>query len=153
MKRNCKILKQGGDKNQKQEDDKNTAATTCTGDNEVTLLCNQEDCCHVAELDVEWVVDSAASHHYIPKREYFSTYKAGHFDMVKIGNKSVSTIMRIGGICIQTSMGCTLTLKDVRHILDLRLNLISVHMLDNDGYNHFINSGNWKLTKGSLVVA
>ena len=26
-------------------------------------------------------------------------------------------------------------------------------MLDNDGYNHFISSGNWKLTKGSLVVA
>ena len=50
-------------------------------------------------------------------------------------------------------MGCTLTLKDVRHILDLCLNLIFVHMLDKDGYNHFINSGNWKLTKGSLVVA
>ena len=30
-------------------------------------------------------------------------------------------------------MGCTLTLKDVRHIPDLRLNLIYVHMLDKDG--------------------
>ena len=50
-------------------------------------------------------------------------------------------------------MGCTLTLKDVRHIPNLRLNLISVHMLDKDGYSHFINSGNWKLTKGSLVGA
>ena len=50
-------------------------------------------------------------------------------------------------------MECTLTLKDVRHIPDLRLNLIFTHILDNDGYNHFINSGNWKLTKGSLVVA
>ena len=53
MKRNCKILKQEVDKSQKQEDDKNTAATTCTGDNEVTLLCNQEYCCHVVEQDVE----------------------------------------------------------------------------------------------------
>ena len=26
-------------------------------------------------------------------------------------------------------------------------------MLDKDGYNHFINNGNWKLTKGSLVMA
>ena len=50
-------------------------------------------------------------------------------------------------------MGCTLTLKDVRHIPDLRLNLIYVHMLDKDGYSHFISSGNWKLTKRSLVVA
>ena len=28
-----------------------------------------------------------------------------------------------------------------------------MHILDKHGYNHFINSGNWKLTKGSLVVA
>ena len=70
-----------------------------------------------------------------------------------MGNKSVSQIVGICDICIQTSKGCTLTLKDVRHILDLRLNLIYVHMLDKDGYNHFISSGNWKLTKGSLVVA
>ena len=73
--------------------------------------------------------------------------------MVKMENKSISQIEGIGDICIQTSMGCTLTLKDVRHIPDLHLNLISVHMLDNDVYNHFINNGNWNLTKGSLVVA
>ena len=48
MKKNYKILKQGGDKSQKQEDDKNIVATTSTSDNEVTLLCNQEYCCHVA---------------------------------------------------------------------------------------------------------
>ena len=76
MKRNCKILKQGGNKSQKQEYDKNTTAATSTSDNEETLLCNQEDCCHVAEQDVEWVVDSAASYHYVPKMEYFSIYKA-----------------------------------------------------------------------------
>ena len=46
-----------------------------------------------------------------------------------------------------------ITLKYVRHIPDLRLNLIFVHMVDKDVYNHSINSANWKLTKGSLVVA
>ena len=73
MNRNCKILKKGVYKSQKREDNKNTTATTCTSDNEVTLLCNQEDCCHVIEQDVEWIVDSAASYHCVPKREYFST--------------------------------------------------------------------------------
>ena len=38
MKRNYKILKQGGDKSQKQEDDKNITTTTSPSDNEVTLL-------------------------------------------------------------------------------------------------------------------
>ena len=98
-------------------------------------------------------MDLVASYHCVPKREYFSTYKEGDFGTVNMGNKSVSQIAGIGDICIQTSMGCTLTLKDVRHIPDLRLSLIYVDMLDKNGYNHFINSGNWKLTKGSLVVA
>ena len=113
MKRNCKILKRGGDKSKKQEDDKNTTTTTSTSDNQVTILCNQEDCCHVVEQDVEWVVDLAASYHCVPKREYFSTYKVGDYGMVKMGNKSVSQITGIGDIYIQTSMRCTLTLKDV----------------------------------------
>ena len=94
-----------------------------------------------------------ASYHCIPKREYFLTYKVGDYGTVKMGNKGVSLIIEIGDICIQTNMRCSLALKDVRHILALLLNLISVHMLDKDGYNHFTNSGNWKLTKGSLVVA
>ena len=63
---------------------KNTAATTCTSDNEVTLLCNQENCCHVAEQDVEWVLDLAASYHCVPKREYFSTYKVRDFGTMKM---------------------------------------------------------------------
>ena len=119
----------------------------------MTLFYNQEDCSHVVDQDDKWIVDSKASYHYVPKREYFSIYKVGDFDIVKMGNISVSQIMGIGGICIQTSMECTLTLKDVQHILDLHLNLISVHMLDKDGYSHFISNDNWKLTKGSLVVA
>ena len=75
-------------------------------------------------------MDSTTSYHYVPKREYFSTYKAGDFGTMKMGNKSVSQIVGIGDICIQTSMGHTLTLKDVRHIPDLCLNLIYVHMLN-----------------------
>ena len=153
MKRNCKFLKQGIDKNQKKIDKGNTTATTSTSDNKVTLLYNQENCCHIANQDIKWIVDSAASYHYVQKREYFSTYKAGDFGDKKMGNISVSQIVGIDNICIQTSMGCTLTLKDVQHIPNLRLNLISIHMLDNDGYSHSIGNDYQKLTKGSLVAA
>ena len=72
MKRNCKFLKQGVDKSQNQEDNGNTAATTSTSDDEVTLLYNQEDCCHVADQDAEWVVDLGTSYHCVPKREYYT---------------------------------------------------------------------------------
>ena len=49
--------------------------------------------------------------------------------------------------------GCKLVLKDVRHILDMRLNLISVEKLDDtDLINHF-GGGKRKFTNGSLIVA
>ena len=49
-------------------------------------------------------MDSTTSYHCVPKREYFSTYKAEEFGTMKMGNKSVSQIVGIGDICIQTSM-------------------------------------------------
>ena len=51
------------------------------------------------------------------------------------------------------SIGFTLTLKDARHVSDLRINIISASALDQLGYENYFGSGKWKLTKGSLVVA
>jgi GAG-pre-integrase domain len=61
--------------------------------------------------------------------------------------------MGIDDICLQTDMGCRLILKDVRHIPDLRLNLISGDALDKDGFKYYLGGGEWKLSKGSMVVA
>ncbi|KAK9005847.1 hypothetical protein V6N11_043267 [Hibiscus sabdariffa] len=46
-----------------------------------------------------------------------------------------------------------LILKDVRHAPDIRLNLISAGKLDDEGFCNTFDDGQWKLTKGSLVVA
>ena len=35
-----------------------------------------------------------------------------------------------GSICIETNTGCRLVLDDVRHVPDIRLNLLSVGKLD-----------------------
>jgi len=69
------------------------------------------------------------------------TYKAGDFGTVKMGNASHSSITGIDDICLQTDMGYRLTPKDVRHIPDLRLNLISGDALDNDGFKHYLGGG------------
>ena len=152
LKRNCRLLKQDNT-DRRQENDRNTSATVSGEDGEVTLVTHDADCCHVGDADTEWIVDSGASYHCVPKREYFSTYKAGDFGTIKMGNNSVSQVVGIGDICIKTSVGCTLTLKNVKHNPDLRLNLLSVSVLDKEGYHHHTGDGNWKLTKGYLVVA
>ena len=69
-----------------------------------------------------------------------------------MGNRSVSTIAGIGDVYIQTNIGCTVTLKDVRHVPNFCLNLISGVALDRLGFGSYFGNGIWKLTKGSLMV-
>ena len=44
-------------------------------------------------------------------------------------------------------------LKDVRHVPDMRLNLISARKLDDVNLVNHFGRGIWKLTKGSLIIA
>ncbi|GKV23084.1 hypothetical protein SLEP1_g32861 [Rubroshorea leprosula] len=142
-----------GGKDKKKVEDSNNTAVASTSGSDVTLLCDCGECCHAENTDAKWIIDFDAFYHCVPKREYFSTYKAGDCGTIKMGNKSVSHIMRVGDICVQTNVRCTLTLKNGRHIPDMHMNLLFAKALDEKGYAHYFGSGNWKLTKGSLVVA
>ena len=51
---------------------------------------------------------------------------------------------------LRVIMPSLVILKDVRHVPNIRLNLISTHVLDKEGYFH---DGKLRLSKGSLVFA
>ncbi|VFQ58429.1 unnamed protein product [Cuscuta campestris] len=70
-----------------------------------------------------------------------------------MGNDAVAEVVGIGDVCLETQMGTKLLLKDVRYAPDVRLNLISVHRLDDEGYENHFGGGKWKLKRGNLVVA
>ena len=55
----------------------------------VVLSFEEQKCEHVANNDVEWVVDFVALHHIIPMKGLFTTYKVGDFGTVKMGNSSL----------------------------------------------------------------
>jgi GAG-pre-integrase domain len=108
------------------------------------ILSYEEDQCLYVEghQGVEWIVDTGACYHVTPNKEFFM-----------MGNISHSCIAGIADIYLQIDMSCRLILKDVWHIPDLRLNLISGNVLDKDGFKHYLEGGEWKLSKGSMVVA
>ena len=70
-----------------------------------------------------------------------------------MGNSSYSKIVEIGDVCIKTNIGCTLMLKDVRHVPYLRMNVLSTLAMDRVGYCNHLGNGRWKLCKGLLVIA
>ena len=70
-----------------------------------------------------------------------------------MGNDGLAHVVGIGDICLETSNGAQLKLRDVRHVPDIRLNLLSTGKLDDEGYCSTFNQGQWKFSKGSLIVA
>ena len=44
-------------------------------------------------------------------------------------------------------------IKNVRHILDLTKNLISVSQLSSDGYTTVFHGDDWKISKGAMTIA
>ena len=54
---------------------------------------------------------------------------------------------------LEINNGTTLILKNVKHIPNIRMNLISIGKLDDKGFCNTLSGGQWKLTKGFMVVA
>ena len=139
IKRNCPSWKEKG-QSSKSKGDENTTATTT--DEILLAVGKEEDCLHMADHSyTEWVIDTAASYHATSHRELFSSYNAGDFGTVRMGNSSYSKIVGIGDISIQTNVGNKLVLKDVRHVPDLCLNLISGSALDRQSYTSTFENG------------
>ena len=72
---------------------------------------------------------------------------------VKMGNKGSSPILGIGNICVSANLGLKPTLKNVRLVSDLHLNLLSVGKFDEERYTSYSAEGCWKLSKGVFVQA
>ena len=82
------------------------------------FLCLEAECLHVHDdtPGVPWVVDSGASFHATPNKEFFSTYRGREFGIVKMGNEGYSKIAGVGDVCLETDLENKLMLKDVRHV-------------------------------------
>ena len=152
MKRDCRKLK-FKEENREKNGEKTEQKTTAVVSNGDLMVMYEDGCVNFTSQETSWVVDSGASFHVTSRVDFFSSYTKGEYGHVRMGNEGLSKIIGIGDICLETSLGCKLLLKNVRHVPDIRLNLISTGMLDDEGYNNHFGDGKWKLTKGSLVVA
>ncbi|KAF3650280.1 Eukaryotic translation initiation factor 3 subunit A [Capsicum annuum] len=113
------------------------------GESVINLVCDESS----------WFVDSGAISHVTPKKKLFSSYTSGNFWMLKMGNNNEVKVLFIGTICLESNNGSKLVLNNVKHAPDVRLNLISVGSLDDEGYVNTLGASQWKLTRGSMIVA
>lgn len=91
-----------------------------------------------------WIVDSGASRHVSPNREYFSTYEPWQESLQVADNKWISSIGR-GNVEVRCQVGrksVKLTLKDVLHMPGVIHNLFSVNQaIKNGAQVNFVDWG------------
>ncbi|GKB69948.1 putative RNA-directed DNA polymerase [Tanacetum coccineum] len=117
------------------------------------FVCYDYDMVNLANDDSSWILDSGATCHVATRKDYYSSYTPGDFGVVRMGNTGLSRIAGIGDICLKFDTGMELVLHNVKHVPDMRLNVISTGLLDEDGYHNSSGNGLWKVTLGSLIVA
>ena len=105
-----------------------------------------------SQTNQDWILDSGCTFHMCPNRDWFSTYEKVSKGVVLLGNNASCRIAGIGTIKIKMYDGVVRTLGDVRHVPDLKRNLISLSTLDSKGYKYTGEGGVLKISRGSLVV-
>ncbi|GJX04449.1 putative RNA-directed DNA polymerase [Tanacetum coccineum] len=117
-------------KHKKDDDgDDNTKVNTTTDE---FFVCYDYDMINLVNDDSSWILESGATCHVATRKDYYSSYTPGDFGVVKMGNTGLSRIAGIGDICLKFDTGMELVLHNVKHVPDMRLNIISTGLLDED---------------------
>ncbi|KAH1073512.1 hypothetical protein J1N35_025840 [Gossypium stocksii] len=69
-----------------------------------------------------------------------------------MGNNASCKITSVGTIKVKMFDGVVRILNDIRHVPELKRNLISLSTLDSKGYKYIVESGVLNISNGSLVV-
>ena len=81
-----------------------------------------------------WILDSGCSYHITPNVEWFTSYMSAYSGSVYLGDDRCCNIVGIGEVRIKMYDGTVRTLCDVRHIPDLKKNLISLGTLHKNDF-------------------
>lgn len=101
--------------------------------------------------DDEWVLDSGATFHVTPNREWFSSFIKFEGEVL-MGNHHSCSIVGIGNIRLKLHDGMIRELKNVRCVPSMKKNLISLGMLESKGLRLDCQNGVMKVISGAMVV-
>ena len=94
----------------------------------------------------DWILDSGCSFHVTPTKAWFESFVSVDNGHVLLGNNKACKVMGSGTIRLKMFDGTERVLKEVRYVPELKRNLISLGVLDQEGYS-------FKVENGKLVVA
>ena len=97
------------------------------------------------------VVDLGDLFHATPHRKHFHDYVQVNFGQICLGDERPLDIIGKCKVMIKLENGNKWLLKDVKHVVGLKNNLISIGQLE--GCVTTFTDKTWKVTNGAMVVA
>jgi hypothetical protein len=104
-----------------------------------------------ADRDV-WLIESGASYHMTPHREWFSKYEKYDGGDVFLGDDSTSKIVGRGRVKLQLKYGRIRILPRVLHIPKLARSLISISKMDDARVDTVFGKNTCKMVRGAMVL-
>ncbi|KAA0059756.1 Retrovirus-related Pol polyprotein from transposon TNT 1-94 [Cucumis melo var. makuwa] len=87
-----------------------------------------------------------------PLKRWFTTYKVWDEGLLYMGNDKAYKIVGIGSVTLKFKDGTTTLLRNVRHVPSLKINLISLGMLDSIGCEYKGSVRRFEIFKDSKIV-
>jgi hypothetical protein len=100
----------------------------------------------------EWLIDSGASYHMTPHKEWFSKYEKYDGGDVFLGDDSTSKILGCGRVKLLLKDGRIITLLGVLHIPKISRSLISISKLDDAGVDIVFGKNTCKMVRGAMLL-
>jgi hypothetical protein len=99
-----------------------------------------------------WLIDSGASFHMTPHREWFCEYEKYDGGSVFLGNDSTTKIIGKGRVKLRLIDGRIRTLPGVLHIPGMARNLIYVSKMEDVGVKTIFEKGTCRMVRGAMVL-
>ncbi|PHT50337.1 hypothetical protein CQW23_10084 [Capsicum baccatum] len=115
-------------------------------------LCAIFSECNLVGNPREWWMDYGATRHVCANKELFSSFAPAQVEeMIYMANSATAKVEETGKIYLKMTSGKVLTLNNVLYVPELRRNLISISLLDKNGFKSVIISRKIAISKGEIV--
>ncbi|RDX86307.1 hypothetical protein CR513_32380, partial [Mucuna pruriens] len=105
-----------------------------------------------SNMQRNWVMDCECTYHMCPMKD-FETLELKEGGVVLLGNNKSCKVQGMGTIWLKMFDNCEILLQDVRYVLELKRNLLSITLFDVLGYTARIEHGMHKISNGALIIA
>ncbi|GKC36281.1 retrovirus-related pol polyprotein from transposon TNT 1-94 [Tanacetum coccineum] len=140
LKRNCPKNNHNKSSGYVKKDDQPSSSGSTYDDSEVMMVMSAH-----AQALLDLIMDSGCSYHMTPMLDILFDFLECDGGSVQLGDNRECKIRGIGKVRLQLKDGSSFALHNVRYILELKRNLISLGTLEKEGYTVKMQSGKIKL--------